>query len=179
MKKQSIKCFLIIALLLQSCFSFTEEEVITVPCTPSATGASTLSFSYSGSLNGATSANGELPSSYYTGKEFAMAFAFSEYGEEWILIESFNPTDTISISFTIQDNGIGNSSLMGPGASYGSVLTIADEQLSFISGGINITDYFCDRIKGTFQGDLKHNHIDSTTVLRIYDGVFDLKMIPH
>ena len=173
--EKNIVQILLLTLLLQSCISINKEE-LPDPCTPSEAGLSTLSLSYKGHVSGSISATGELSSSYYTGNEFAMAFTFSEYGNNWILIEAMNPTDGNTISFTFQDNGVGTASLSN---GYGGVVIVTGEQYGLIAGSVTVTDYYCDRIKGTFGGNFEYPHIDSTNVVNVYDGAFDIKMIPH
>jgi len=172
--------------LLQLFFSGCKKDnEITDPVYP----ISSLSFEYSGFLNGTYSAIGKIPLSPDPGTsisdyEWADALAFQEYGVEWTGIMANLPTgngrECTALQMHIKNPGTGNFALPGRGdfdfLCFGMNGTGNQQNFLFVSGTINVTTFKSNRIIGTFSGTLEMVEGES---LIISNGVFNMHVTPE
>lgn len=144
---------------------------------------SSLSFDYSGFVNGTYDAGGEIPHSpdpgtSITDYEWADALLFEESGVEWVGVMANFPTgagrESTYLQMHIKNPGTGNFSLPGRG-SYDVLcfgMNGAGNQQNFLfkSGTIQVTTFKSNRIIGTFNGTLE---MEAET-LTISNGVFNM-----
>jgi hypothetical protein len=163
-------------------FSCTKDDVPDEDCLPPAT--SSLSFSYSGEFTGSYSMMGEVPSSSSAiiyDYNWAMGGTFEEWGKKWIMIHSHH--SGLSIQIHVPDKGVGKFSLPSDRNMDSAVLAYAPAWegkivMTFFTGEVNVTYNSCNRIMGTFSGQLSGVHDGNNPVITINNGIFDVKLKP-
>ena len=134
---------------------------------------SSLSFDYSGLLNGTYSVVGDIPLSSIYLKEWADAILFAEYGDKWIGILANSPTnkgsESNSLQMHIKNPRTGNFILPSDRGDFDVLCFglngMGDQQnFNFTSGSISVTTFQSNRIIGTFNGTLEDLHGGSVTI---------------
>jgi hypothetical protein len=182
--KTLLACLLLLVLGCQS-----NDD--TVPCLAPA--VSSLSYTYTGDMSGTFSVQGEVPaasgSQNIYNSNWALGGSFSEFKSNWILIQAnklytskYNGNASLATQLHVPDQGVGKYALPNRGLEF---LTIQydlgwDDQLlfEFVSGEVNVTYHQCDRIMGTFSGELSAVSDGKFYTLKVSNGKFDVKIKP-
>jgi len=142
------------------------------PCNPEI--ENMLSFNYSGHKEGTYSGSVENADTLV---RWPRAERVEKDGFNLIVIASshIGTADLDLFQFHIPDQGTGNFHLPTEGGTDAVAFDLLGSPLvyHFVSSEVNVDFYECDRIKGTFQGELLRTGVDS---LKITDGIFDLKI---
>jgi hypothetical protein len=157
-------------------------------CLPPA--VSLLSFSFAGAIDGTYTVAGEAPSSASMNLydySWAMGGKFSEYGVNWINIHSnlmyqsqYSSRASLIVQMHVPDKGVGKYPLPNRGLDF---LTLeyspnmhGELLFEFVSGTVDVTYYQCDRIIGTFSGELQGYNDGELVVINVTNGEFDVKV---
>ena len=180
-------------LVLTGCTDDDNDDNDIINCLPPA--ISSLSFSYTGDITGTYSVQGELPSSTNTSQtiydyNWAMGGTFEEFGIKWVLIHSnllYNSQNNNRTSLIAQmhvpDKGIGKYRLPSRGLEF---ITLeyspswnGELLFAFVSGEVNVKYYQCNRMMGTFSGELIGLNDGNNVTINVTDGKFDVKLRPN
>jgi len=154
---------------------------------------SSLSYTYTGDMSGSYAVQGEVPSSTLNQNiydfNWALGGSFSEFKTDWILIQSnkrytspYKTNASLTTQLHVPDQGVGKYPLPNRGL---ELLTIQydngwDDELvfEFVSGEVDVTYHQCDRIMGTFSGELSAVQDGKIFKITVTSGKFDVKIKP-
>jgi hypothetical protein len=161
-------------------------------CLPPA--VSSLSYTYTGDINGAYAVEGEVPVSTPVSMtiydySWAMGGTFGEFGTYWVAIHSnlvyesqHSGRASLIVQIHVPDKGVGKYNLPDHGLDFLSLeyspAWNGELSFEFVSGEVNVTYYQCNRIIGTFSGELQGFDDGEPVTIYVADGKFDVKVRP-
>jgi len=153
---------------------------------------SSLSYVYSGFIDGTHAVQGEVPSpetSIIHDFNWVVGSKFTEYGIDYMMINSNlvykgkqSNSASLGVQIILPNNGVGkyninNGRLNILSLEYTPVWS-GELVFHFNSGEVNVTYHQCNRIMGTFSGALTAINDGDIVAINVTEGKFDVKIQP-